>query len=71
MKNKPAPRDRAARLADAKELGCGLITMLVFTLPLWAFSIATRGPRYALAALVVGLVVFAAFIIIRRMVRQR
>jgi hypothetical protein len=34
------------------ELGCAFLTVIVFTLPLWALTAASRGPRYALTVLV-------------------
>jgi hypothetical protein len=53
----------------AKELGCGLITVLVFTLPLWAFSAATRGPRFAFGLLIALVVVLVALAVITRLLR--
>ena len=55
----PLWRNRRTLSPMAKELGCGLITVLVFTLPLWAFSMATRGPRFALGMLFALVVIVA------------
>jgi hypothetical protein len=55
----------------AKELGCGLVTVLVFTLPLWAFSMATRGPRFAFAMLAVLVVIVAALAVVTVFLRGR
>ena len=55
----------------AKELGCGLITVIVFTLPLWAFSAATRGPRFVLAMIFALVLVLAAMTVVTRFLRVR
>jgi hypothetical protein len=54
-----------------KELGCGLITVFVFTAPLWAFSAAARGPRYALTVLAGLVVVVALVVVLSRVLRKR
>jgi len=64
-------RNRRALSPAAKELGCGLITVLVFTLPLWAFSMATRGPRFALGLLLALLAVLVALTVVTRWLRGR
>jgi len=53
------------------ELGCGLITVIVFTLPLWAFSAAARGPRFALALFVGLLIVLGTMAVVGRLLRRR
>ena len=62
-------RNRRTLSPMAKELGCGLITVLVFTLPLWAFSMAARGPRFAFTMLVGLILVLAALAVIMRLLR--
>jgi hypothetical protein len=48
------------RLTSLKDTGCGLLTILLITLPLWVITLALRGPVFALGALaVLVLVVFA------------
>lgn len=48
------------RLTSLKDAGCGLLTILLITLPLWVITLALRGPVFALGALaVLVLVVFA------------
>jgi hypothetical protein len=48
------------RLTALKDTGCGLLTILLITLPLWVITLALRGPVFALGALLVlVLVVFA------------
>ena len=64
-------RDRQSAISAYKELGCGLLTMIAFTAPLWAFTMATRGPRFAFA-LLAGLVVAAVLVLlISRALRRR
>ena len=47
------------RLTALKDTGCGLLTILLITLPLWVITLALRGPIFALGALLVlVLVVF-------------
>jgi hypothetical protein len=44
----------------ASELGCGLLTMLLVTIPLWVITLATRGPGFAMMVLAgLVLVMFA------------
>jgi hypothetical protein len=64
-------RNRRTLSPMAKELGCGLITVVVFTAPLWAFSVATRGPRYAFGVLVALVLVLAVMALVSRLVRTR
>ena len=48
------------RLRFAKEAGCGLLTVLFITLPIWVMTAAWRGPVYAVVSLaVLLLLVFA------------
>jgi hypothetical protein len=62
-------RNRRTLSPMAKELGCGMITVVVFTLPLWAISAATRGPRWALGMLFLMVLVLAGLAIVSRVVR--
>ena len=64
-------RHRRGLMSAGKELGCGLATMLVFTAPLWAFTMATRGPRYAFGVLFAAIVVLALVVIVSRAFRKR
>jgi hypothetical protein len=64
-------RDRKALVSAGKELGCGLLTMLAFTAPLWAFTMATRGPRYAFTVLVAAVVVLALMVVVSRVLKKR
>jgi hypothetical protein len=42
------------------ELGCGMLTMLFVTVPLWVITLATRGPAFALAVLAGLILLFIA-----------
>jgi hypothetical protein len=42
---------------SARDLGCGLLTVLFISLPVWVLTISWRGPVYAIGALLVLLVV--------------
>jgi hypothetical protein len=56
---RPVQRRILKRLSSIRDTGCGLLTILLITLPVWVISIALRGPVFALGALVVlALVVF-------------
>jgi hypothetical protein len=54
-----------------KELGCGLLTVIAFTAPLWAFSMAARGPRFAFTAIAGLIVVLAIVAFVSRALRKR
>lgn len=64
-------RSRRNLLSAGKELGCGLLTVLAFTAPLWAFTLATRGPRYAFVVLLAAIVVLALVVVVSRALRKR
>jgi hypothetical protein len=64
-------RNRRALMSMGKELGCGLLTVIAFTAPLWAFSMAARGPRFAFTAIVGLIVVMAVVVIVSRALRKR
>jgi hypothetical protein len=63
--------DRRELISMGKELGCGLLTVLVFTAPLWAFSMASRGPRFAFTAVTGLIVVLAIVVLVSRAFRKR
>lgn len=44
-------RNRQWMKGALSEVGCGLLTMLFVTIPLWVITLATRGPGFALAVL--------------------
>jgi hypothetical protein len=41
------------RLERIRELGCGILTLLFISLPVWVLTTAWRGPVYAIGALIV------------------
>jgi hypothetical protein len=41
------------RLEAIQELGCGILTLLFISLPVWVLTTAWRGPLYAVGALIV------------------
>jgi hypothetical protein len=67
----PFWRNRRVLASVGKELGCGLLTMLAFTAPLWAFTMATRGPRYAFTILAAAVLVLGLMVVISRALRKR
>ena len=48
-----------------------MLTMIAFTAPLWAFTMATRGPRYAFGVLAAAMLVLALVVIASRALRKR
>ena len=64
-------RHRRSLVSAGKELGCGLLTVIAFTAPLWAFTMATRGPRFAFAVLIAGIGVVALVVVVSRALRKR
>jgi hypothetical protein len=38
---------------STRDLGCGLLTVLFISLPVWVLTIGWRGPVYAIGALLV------------------
>ena len=53
------------------ELGCGMLTMLLVTIPLWVITLATRGPGFALAVLGGLVVVFALIAVTSKYFRKQ
>lgn len=52
------------------ELGCAFLTVAVFTLPLWALTAASRGPRYALTVLLGLGILLAIMVLVSRALRR-
>ena len=52
-------RNRRWLWGAVSEIGCGLLTIMLITIPLWVFTVAARGPGFALTMLVL---LFAAVI---------
>ncbi|OQA40937.1 MAG: hypothetical protein BWY52_02738 [Chloroflexi bacterium ADurb.Bin325] len=53
------------------EIGCGLLTMLLVTIPLWVITLASRGPGFALSVLAGLLVVFLLLVVTSKAFRRR
>lgn len=53
------------------EIGCGLLTMLFVTIPLWVITLATRGPGFALAVLGGLVLVFAVIALTSKSFRRK
>ena len=53
-----------------KELGCGLLTIALVTLPVMAFSLATRGPSFFLKIAAIVLILLVAYAVFHR-IRHR
>lgn len=64
-------RNRRKLGAWLQEIGCGLLTVLLFTLPVWVLTISWRGPGFALASLFVIALVLGIVVAISRLVKRR
>jgi hypothetical protein len=53
------------------ELGCGLLTMLFVTVPLWVITLATRGPAFALGVLGGLVLLFVVLALTSKYFRRR
>jgi hypothetical protein len=53
---------------SARDLGCGMLTVLFITLPVWVLTIGWRGPVYAVGALLVLLVLVFGVALLNRLV---
>jgi hypothetical protein len=55
---------------SARELGCGLLTVLFFSLPVWVLTIGWRGPVYAIGALFVLLLLVFGVALLSRLLER-
>jgi hypothetical protein len=55
---------------SVRDLGCGLLTVLFVSLPVWVLTIAWRGPLYALGALFVLLLLVFGVAVINRLLER-
>lgn len=53
------------------EIGCGFLTVLLFTIPLWVITVAARGPAFAVGAIVLMLAVVIGVALLSRWIRRR
>jgi len=54
-----------------KELGCGILTVLLITLPVWVMTTAWRGPFYAVRSLLLILAAVAILAFMSRAIERR
>ncbi len=68
----PASAGRRLRGAAASlgELGCGLLTVLFISLPVWVLTLAWRGPLFAIGALAVLLAAVLAVAALNRLLER-
>jgi hypothetical protein len=61
---------RRIRLRDltssTRDLGCGLLTILFISLPVWVLTIGWRGPLFAIGALMVLLALVVGVALLNR-----
>jgi hypothetical protein len=66
---------RKNRLRDltssTRDLGCGLLTVLFISLPVWVLTIGWRGPVFAVGALLVLLALVFAVAFLSRLLERR
>lgn len=63
-------RNRGQVWEALKEIGCGLLTVMFFALPVWVLTISWRGPVFALTSLLVLGGVLAGIIAANRVFRR-
>jgi hypothetical protein len=55
---------------SVRDLGCGFLTVLFVSLPVWVLTIAWRGPVYAIGALLVLLLLAFGVAILNRLLER-
>jgi hypothetical protein len=55
---------------STRDLGCGLLTVLFVSLPVWVLSLAWRGPLFAVGALLVLLALVFAVAVLNRLLER-
>ena len=55
---------------SARDLGCGMLTVLFITLPVWVLTIGWRGPVYAVGALLVLLALVFGVALLNRILER-
>ncbi len=64
-------RNRRWLRGALSEIGCGFLTIVVITLPVWVLSVATRGPGFALSVFALMVVVLISVAVLSRRFRRR
>ncbi len=66
---------RKIRLRDltssTRDIGCGFLTVLFISLPVWVLTIGWRGPIFAMGALLVLLSMVLAVAFLSRLIERR
>jgi hypothetical protein len=52
--------------SSTRDLGCGLLTILFISLPVWVLTIGWRGPLFAIGALMVLLALVVGVALLNR-----
>jgi hypothetical protein len=55
---------------STRDLGCGLLTVLFISLPVWVLTIGWRGPVFAVGALLVLLVLVFGVALLNRFLER-
>jgi len=53
-----------------KEIGCGLLTVLFITIPVWVMTLGWRGPVFAFGALAVLLLAVIGLGVLNRLISK-
>ena len=56
--------------ASTRDIGCGFLTVLFFSLPVWVLTIGWRGPVYAIGALLVLLALVIGVALLSRLLAR-
>lgn len=56
--------------ASARDIGCGFLTVLFISLPVWVLTIGWRGPVYAIGALLVLLALVVGVALLGRLLER-
>ncbi len=63
-------RDRRRWWDALSEIGCGFLTVLLVTIPLWVFTVAARGPGFALTVMALTLAALVGVALLGRRLRR-
>ena len=56
--------------ASTRDIGCGFLTVLFISLPVWVLTIGWRGPVYAIGALLVLLALVIGVALLGRLLER-
>lgn len=63
-------KNRHKIIAGVKEIGCGLLTVLFITIPVWVMTLGWRGPVFAFGALAVLLLAVIGLGVLNRLISK-